>query len=450
MQLQQVMTSQLRYLQEQIHAEALTPKDSISTLFYDLPSTSKRRSKIIVPTPDNELRAHSILDVFEGDATVLARQFIYPENKEKATPLSIWVVGDLDSKDGHALLASALANVDTEGSATRVSYVHIPSVESADVPEPRLSTLLYQLTIKNDESVVTADGLLDMMDEVASIRDNLVDLGKVQPEAMDASTSDWDVEPPLNAFTAGGWASPDIALAAEFWERIGPKVAERLGLKSSKPHILANGRVIGPLTADDFSTDDFAQLEQYELRKRVTPVANLLQTFFKGGDMPRCVLSHYDCDCLLITVTTLPTWSPSRRRLLPPPTFPAGQRGSGCSSRLAVRACTRSSTRVKCGYQGPSIADASSFSTGKSDDAIIRVAAIVDPVSEIAQRWSGLIQVSHDDPHWQLTTSGSRASTAWRRPSGSTPTSKPRSSRSRDSTAQHCARRSRSTSTATK
>jgi UDP-glucose:glycoprotein glucosyltransferase len=269
------VSSQLGYLQEALQSGEGPTKETISTFFYDLPTTGRRRNKVIIPTPDNELRAHSVLDVFDGDAMVLAKQFIYPVDAKRATPLSVWVVGDLDSKEGHALLEGALRNVDRAGSATRVSFVHVPDEASKNVPGPRLSTLLFQLTAKNEHSSVNAEGLLDMMEEVARIRTNLVDVGEVHANA--------DPDAPLNTFMPEGWSSPDTALAAEFWGAIGPQVADKLGLKGLG--LLVNGRV---LPAQHFTADDFVALEAYELAKRVQPVANLLKTYF-GDDMPRWV-----------------------------------------------------------------------------------------------------------------------------------------------------------------
>lgn len=40
-------------------------------------------------------------------------------------------------------------------------------------------------------------------------------------------------------------------------------------------------QLVGPLTADEFSEVDFDTLEVYELRKRVHPVINLVQTFWE-------------------------------------------------------------------------------------------------------------------------------------------------------------------------
>ncbi|CAK9782754.1 hypothetical protein CC85DRAFT_260485 [Cutaneotrichosporon oleaginosum] len=351
-QLQGVVSSQLGYLQEALQAGEGPTKETIGTFFYDLPTTSKRRNKVIIPSPDNDLRAYSVLDVFDGTAMVLAKQFIYPVDASRATPLSVWVVGDLDSKEGHALLEGALRNIDREGGATRVSFVHVPDEASKNVPGPRLSTLLFQLTAKNEHSSVQAEGLLDMMEEVSRIRTNLVDVGEIRAHS--------DPDAPLNSFLAEGWSSPDTALAAEFWSTVGPQVADKLGLKGLG--LLINGRIIN---AKHFTTDDFAALEAYELRKRVQPVVNLLKTYV-GADTPRDDFGD------MVAVAS---------SVIAAAYMPQGSEGIWVQQQAG-----RSRD-----YEGIDEGEIS-FSVGNKEDALVRVAAVLDPVSEEAQRWSALIQ----------------------------------------------------------
>ncbi|BEI94341.1 uncharacterized protein CcaverHIS019_0608000 [Cutaneotrichosporon cavernicola] len=352
MQLQQVISSQLVYLQESIRNDEGPTQESISTFFYDLPTTGKRRNKVILPSPDNELRAVSVLDVFEDEAAVLAKQFIYPKEATRATPLSIWIVGDLDSKDGHALLEGALRNIDREGSATRVSFVHVPNEASKNLPGPRLSTVLFQLTAKEDSSVKAGD-LLDMMEEVARIRTNLVEVGEIRANA--------DPNAPLNSFVEEGWSGPDTALAARFWETVGSQVADVLGLKGLG--LLVNGRV---LSVQQFTAEDFVALEAYELRKRVQPVVSLLKTYFADADMSR---DHF-ADMVAVASSVIAAAY-----------TPHGSEGIWIQQQPSR---SRSYESIDEGEI--------SFSVGNKDGALVRVAAVLDPVSEEAQRWSALIQ----------------------------------------------------------
>lgn len=52
----------------------------ISTLFYDLPGVSSRRSKLIVPSSgEYGLKAVNVLELFERDVTKrLQTDFVYP------------------------------------------------------------------------------------------------------------------------------------------------------------------------------------------------------------------------------------------------------------------------------------------------------------------------------------------------------------------------------------
>lgn len=47
---------------------------------------------------------------------------------------------------------------------------------------------------------------------------------------------------PLHAFTSTGWEAADDAAAARFWTA-GKQIAEKLGLRDGRPHLLVNGRV---------------------------------------------------------------------------------------------------------------------------------------------------------------------------------------------------------------
>lgn len=75
---QHELSSQIVLLQE--HLSSGHPISDISTLFYDLPGVSSRRSKLIVPsTGEYGLKAVNILDLFQRDSTKrLQTDFLYP------------------------------------------------------------------------------------------------------------------------------------------------------------------------------------------------------------------------------------------------------------------------------------------------------------------------------------------------------------------------------------
>lgn len=76
--IQNELSSQIVLLQE--HLASGYPVVDISTLFYDLPGVSSRRSKLIVPsTGEYGLKAVNVLELFERDSTKrLQTDFVYP------------------------------------------------------------------------------------------------------------------------------------------------------------------------------------------------------------------------------------------------------------------------------------------------------------------------------------------------------------------------------------
>ena len=112
----------------------LEDSDSInmSTFFYDLPSTLKRRNKYIYPAPGENIRVIPLPDLYlEANITETAGSFVYPgesssliftssdrvanrlqeSESESSPPISISIIGDMDSEDVLVLFEQLLASV---------------------------------------------------------------------------------------------------------------------------------------------------------------------------------------------------------------------------------------------------------------------------------------------------------------------------------------------------
>ena len=222
--------------------------------FYDLPSTSKSRNTLIVPSqPDNKLRAFSLPDLFAQDASKkLNNNFVYSGRSPphihvrscraklisidpySHAPITTWVIADLDSRQGQATVRSAIENLQNPLNLARVGFVHVPSkVTSSASDGLRLSTIIYQLIATSQLNSLTPGQFLELLDAVESIGNG--------EEEISASS-------PLHAFSSGGWSAADEAAAARFWE-VGTTMSKRLKLRSVAPHLLVNGRV-GHLETD--------------------------------------------------------------------------------------------------------------------------------------------------------------------------------------------------------
>jgi hypothetical protein len=102
----------------------------------------------------------------------------------------------------------------------------------------RLSTWLYQLITTSTLSQVDPREMIQMVKSVQDGSSNLDTDGRIWSVAAPGLM----VGGPLHALTLAGWSAADVAASGEFW-RAGAVVAQRLGLRSTLPHILVNGRV---------------------------------------------------------------------------------------------------------------------------------------------------------------------------------------------------------------
>ncbi|WVQ70245.1 uncharacterized protein L199_008471 [Kwoniella botswanensis] len=386
---QNEMATQLAFLQEQL-IRGEQPED-VANFFYDLPSTSRRRNKLINPGQgEGKLKVFNLLDIFEGDITKrLMNDFVYPGG-EGVTPVTIWVVGDLDSKEGQQVVEDALRHVQNPNGASRLGFVHIP-VDDPSVPSPtyRLSTALYQLHASSMLSKATAEEFLDVIRELNWSNDNVdqliiptSDLEESRGKVIDSIDSNGQTcfkvilnkedikgyfdDRPIHKAAFDGVSTIDAAAAAEFW-KVGTEIAKKLGLRDGKPHLLVNGRLVGPLTPQNFILEDYDALEAYEYRKRVKPVIDLIQTMYED-------ISVFDRS----TLSNLLAVSSS---VIAAAYKPDSAEGIFVPTQVAR---ARLYKKLDDGTL--------SFTLGNPEKAILDVAVIVDSISENAQKWSTVLQ----------------------------------------------------------
>nr|XP_018263998.1 UDP-glucose:glycoprotein glucosyltransferase [Kwoniella dejecticola CBS 10117]OBR86156.1 UDP-glucose:glycoprotein glucosyltransferase [Kwoniella dejecticola CBS 10117] len=381
---QSEMATQLAFLQEQLMT-GQQPED-VSNFFYDLPSTSKRRNKLITPGQgEGKLKVFNLIDIFEGDVTKrLTTDFVYPAG-EGVTPVTMWVIGDLDTSDGRRVVEDALKHLQTPDGASRLGFVHVP-IDDPTIPRSkfRLSTALYQLHAASLLSKATPQEIFELLESLDRSNDHVDRL--VIPAASDEEyvetktdgetcvtfklndeqTKQYMDHHPLLKAALSGATELDIAASAEFW-KVGGEIAKKLGLKDGSPHLLVNGRLVGPLTPQNFILEDFDALEAYEYRKRVKPVIDLVQTMYED-------ISVFDRSTLSSLLSIASSVIASSYK-------PDSAEGIFLPAQVAR---SRVYTKLDDGTM--------SFTLGDADRAILDVATIVDPISENAQKWSTILQ----------------------------------------------------------
>ncbi|WVQ71501.1 hypothetical protein IAR50_001039 [Cryptococcus sp. DSM 104548] len=371
----QEMAAQLSFLQGQIMRSASALPEDISTLFYDLPTTSKRRSAYIIPSNTNKLRVFSLVDLFEGEVEeMIGGDFVYAEG-DRGAPLTMWIVGDLDSAEGIEMVKNGLLHLQTPECSSRLGFIHIPSSNSSECSNGYcLSTVLYQLYAQNALSIAKPADLLSLISEIEVVSESNVKQGEIIDAARERQKT--FEGKPLHAATFGDWSVADSAAAGEFW-KAGEKLGKKLGVTEGV-HVLVNGRLVGPINPASFPAEDFDALELYEHRKRVTPVIDMLETLYDDITVfDRATLSN------LISKTSSIIASAYK---------PQDGEGVFLPAQLSR---TRIYERLDNGEM--------SFKLGNQDNALLQVAVVVDPLSERAQKWSPLIKALSEMEYVSVT-----------------------------------------------
>ncbi|KAF8633145.1 hypothetical protein AX17_004646 [Amanita inopinata Kibby_2008] len=364
---------QLKYLQELVYQGVVSDGDKpdMANWFYDQPGVSKRRNKYILPgatgAGDTELKVVSLSETFEKTGYEWKRMksgFLYPPG-EQATPLSTFVIADLDSEEGLAFVKEALGSMDEE-SNMRLAFIHNPSPDMNGKQErhQRSSEVFARLAMagKMSESVVTpqrlgrALGLDVVMSDASMTREERV-------QSPLESTRD-------DAAFESFFASSDKVQEKVYREYVKTSrlVARHLGFAPGTSGLVVNGRVIGPIEQGGFISADFKALGEYEYKKRTEPAIDTVESTCPWSlELDRA--GYADVVSLTSSVlAALETPDPSEVGVFDTPPRPR---------RRTYLALQRNLTM---------------FTHGDSSSAMYHVVFVLNPLSETAQKWSGLIE----------------------------------------------------------
>ncbi|KAJ7785207.1 UDP-glucose:glycoprotein glucosyltransferase-domain-containing protein [Mycena maculata] len=355
------VAQQLQHLQEAVYGGKISDETTgISTYFYDLPTSSLRRNPYIFP-PSGELKIVSVPELFARTGFRAApATFVYPPETEQI-PLTVYVVADFDTEGGLGLLKEALVSIDND-SKTRVSFVHNPSKIDADPSvRPPVSWLLSHLLAQNLLSKASAPRLLRALG-----LDTATDAPAVQSDGTQIPLVE-DREDLTDGVRISGYSAEEY----DRFVRSSRLVVRDLQLAPGAKALVVNGRVVGPFKGDDFFATDFKTLESYELRRRAEPVVAALKSI-----TPALMQADRASSANLISMAG----SVLAALQAPEPgggIFDAPKRPRQRNYRLLDD-------------------EYSSFQYGDNETALYTVAVLIDPVSEMAQKWSSLLEwLSH-------------------------------------------------------
>ncbi|KAJ6626996.1 glycosyltransferase family 24 protein [Mycena sp. CBHHK59/15] len=350
------IAQQLQHFQEALYGGKISDETgSIGTYFYDLPTSSLRRNRYIFPA-SGSLRVVSLPELFARSGyRTTPSTFIYPPETE-LIPLTLYVVADFDTDGGLGLVKEALLSIDDQ-SKTRVSFIHNPTSIVADTKtQPPISWLLSHLLAKN---------LLSK----ASPRRLLRALGLDDPiSPSDGAQIPLSKDDLIDGVGISGYSPDDYAK----YLKSSRLIARDLQLAPGQQALIVNGRVIGPIPSGDFLSTDFKTLESYELRRRAEAVTTALESL-----KPSLMQSDRASSANLISM------SASVLSMIQAP-----EPNGGGIFDAPKRPRQRNYRLLEDRY--------SSFQFGDNSTALYQIAVLIDPLSEMAQKWSSLLEwLSH-------------------------------------------------------
>ncbi|KAF4586958.1 hypothetical protein EYR40_010976 [Pleurotus pulmonarius] len=339
---------QTTYLQERLYTGELKEEaaETISTYFYDLPSTNERRNRHIYPSSDaNSLRIYSLPELLVDAGCHFT--FIAPEGTE-GVPMSTYVVADFDSSSGVKLAIEALKSMTGE-SQTRLTFVHNPaSVPSSD--RSSVSWLLAHLITSNRLSKVTPDQLLRALEGDVTISGDAaqVPLSQVK-ELVGVDAAEFD------------------ATAYATYVKAGLLISRKINFQPGQQGLVVNGRVVGPLPGGEFLAPDFLALMKYEHKKRFGVVVAALQEVLSLPREPESSSFSNIATMATSVISSIQLPDPSESGLFDTPQRPRRRAYQALESNLTA------------------------FSFGDNSTAIYQLAVLVDPLSETGQKWASIL-----------------------------------------------------------
>ncbi|CUA68035.1 UDP-glucose:glycoprotein glucosyltransferase [Rhizoctonia solani] len=359
--LQTEMGAQVNFIQEQLYAGALAdaPETDVSIFMYDLPTTAKRRNKFIYPSGNTKIYALDNLFDSAGATKQLKDSFIYPTG-ENPTPLTIWVVGDMDNDETLTLAIEGLRGM-SDGAKYRFGFVHTPSVDPSDVPstqQPLVSPMLARLAATGNYAEFPPSELAQILEEAKQLVVNAAELNiQDNPTLLNLNNR-------LTGITNEGVDLEELKRT----NAAGNALAKAIGLKSGERAIVINGRVIGPLAGSDFVAEDFGSLVNYEAAKRVTPVEVALTSVREDlAELDRPAYADLVARVSSI-ISSVSVPDPSEEGLFQSKSL-ARQRSY---NELTGKDCT--------------------FEIGDNSTALFHIGLLLDPLSESAQKWTSIIE----------------------------------------------------------
>ncbi|KAH8113837.1 UDP-glucose:glycoprotein glucosyltransferase-domain-containing protein [Phellopilus nigrolimitatus] len=367
--LQTEMSTQIQYFQEKIYLAELGDADlgTIDTYFYDLPETHLRRNRYIFPSAarpgvgSGSLRVFNLPEIFKKTVFApAAGAYLYPDSEEMT--LTTFVVADLDSEGGIALMKEALLSL--EGSASRLSFIHNPASKDSEssITHRRISPIVSHLVTHELLSKVSLKEFGILLNPESAFSDDAP--ASVGQTVLSENSVVYQLLQDVGV-TMDGLSESETHDRYSVTSRL---VARELGIEPGELALLVNGRVVGPIEPHAFSSADFTALEEYELRKRTAPVIEALTNLTITSTSLEKIAYGNLVSMASSVISSVQLPDPSEQGLLNTTPLPRKRNYRQLSGNFT------------------------SFSFGDPSTAVYHIGVVVDPVSVSAQKWSAFLE----------------------------------------------------------
>ena len=332
----------LRIIQRLIFEEVILEDAWLPDQF--LGSAATHRNALVIPEDEDDIKLLDIGSVVSAHDTIYQRIPHVPATDQSTAqlPSLLFVVTDLDSKEGTRLVLEAAKFIETHDD------VELRVIHNAGVLGTKtfpFSITVHKL-IQRDGYATTAEILQKIME--VSDSEQMLKAQKEQPEKI-------------------GYSQEETGMGEAFWD-FTKLVTESLGFGAGESGLVLNGRIVGPIPpANNFTSTDFEQLLKYEKARRLAPAQTAVAALGLE-DRVKSPLKAAIVSSLIARSTTSD--------------IPEGIFESAPSLRMAQFNEWQS--------------DHTMISTGDAETASIHLVASIDPTSEIAQRWIPMLKVLSD------------------------------------------------------
>ena len=329
----------LRVIQRQVYEETITEDAWLAGHF--LESAVARRNPLIIPEDESSIKILDMANLVKAHEDIWERMPRIPTNDTTRTelPALVVVIADIDTREGAKLVADSVEFVREQKAFADIELrlLHNPG------PDPSFlrSTVLHQ---NMNEAGLDFD--FDKMKKIMTLKGF---------ERTEHTSSD----PKFPAEVMG--------MSDAFWDYLQPFV-QSTGLKAGQAGILLSGRVVGPIPKDiDFTTDDMKQLLQFERSKRLDPAGSAIAALgFEERIKTPLGAAIVSSIVALSTVSDIP------------------------------EGIFESAPGLRMSQFNDWASKYTMISTGDADTASIHLVAVIDPTSELAQRWIPMLKVLSD------------------------------------------------------